>query len=126
MKTHKDLEVWKIGLLLVNEIYLITRGFPKMELFGLTSQIRRAAVSVPVNISEGAARHSTKEFRHFVCLAFGSLAKLETLLIIANNLEYLSLANFQALSSKVRLITSQFSNLIKALDEKIENKKNCQ
>lgn len=64
MNNHKDLEVWKKSMELVNEIYLITKSYPKEELFGITNQIRRAAVSIPSNIAEGAARNYKNEFKH--------------------------------------------------------------
>jgi len=89
VKTHKDLEVWKQSIDLVTDIYRITEGFPKSEGFGLTSQIRRASVSVPANISEGAARNSTKEFIQFIYIGLGSLSELETLLIISENLRFM-------------------------------------
>lgn len=89
VKTHKDLEVWKQSIDLVTDIYRITEGFPKSEGFGLISQIRRASVSVPANISEGAARNSTKEFIQFIYIGLGSLSELETLLIISENLRFM-------------------------------------
>ena len=90
IKNHKDLEVWKKSMDLVSNIYKITESFPNKELYGLTNQIRRAAVSVPSNIAEGAARSSKKEFIQFLYIALGSLSELETQIIIANRLEYLN------------------------------------
>ena len=78
MKTHKDLEVWKNSIDLVVLIYSLTSTFPKEELFCLSSQIRRAAVSVPSNISEGAARNQKKEFIRFLQISMGSLAEVDT------------------------------------------------
>jgi len=78
MKTHKDLEVWKISIEMVTNIYKITRIFPKEEIYGLTNQMRRAAVSVPSNIAEGSGRNSNKEFVQFLYYAVGSLSELET------------------------------------------------
>lgn len=89
MKTHKDLDVWKKSIDFVTEIYNSTKCFPQNEQFGLQSQIRRAAVSVPANIAEGAGRQGKKEFIQFLYIAIGSLDELETLLIIADNLEML-------------------------------------
>ena len=89
MRTHKDLDAWKKSLALVETIYRLTAGFPQSELYGLTSQIRRAAVSVPSNIAEGAARNSTKEFLQFLYVSLGSLSEVETQLIIAKRLSYL-------------------------------------
>ncbi len=87
LKTHKDLEIWKMAVDFVTEIYNITNDLPEIERFGLQSQIRRAAVSLPANIAEGAARQSKKEFIHFLYIGIGSLSELETLLIIAKNLK---------------------------------------
>lgn len=90
MKTHKDLDVWKMSMGLVTSVYQITKNFPKEEIYGLTNQIRRAAVSVPSNIAEGSARASQKELVHFLYIALGSLSELETQFIIAKNLEYIT------------------------------------
>jgi len=85
---HKELNVWKESVEMVTDIYNITKKIPKEEQFGLTNQIRRAAVSIPSNIAEGAARNSNKEFRQFLYIALGSLSELETQLIISNNLNF--------------------------------------
>ena len=87
---HKDLDVWKAGIELVLEIYNATKNFPKDEVYGLTSQLRRAATSIPSNIAEGAARNSDKEFVQFLYIALGSLAEVETQVIITDKLGYLS------------------------------------
>ena len=84
--THKDLDVWKESIDLVLEIYAISKSLPSEEKFGLMSQMKRSAVSVPSNIAEGAARSSTKEFLRFLDIANGSLSELETQLIIVNKL----------------------------------------
>jgi four helix bundle protein len=88
MKTHKDLEIWKKGLGLVEIIYVMTSTFPKEEIYGLTSQMRRAAISYPSNIAEGAARSSRKEFIHFLYISLGTLSELETHVIISSRLGY--------------------------------------
>lgn len=88
--SYKDLLVWQKGIALVKETYSLTRGFPSDERFGLVTQMRRAAVSIPSNIAEGQARHTTKEFVQFVSHAEGSVAELETQLIIATELGYCS------------------------------------
>jgi len=90
MKTHRDLDAWKLAVDLADLIYTVTRDFPSDERFGLTSQLRRASVSVPSNIAEGAARESSKDYRRFLFIARGSLAELETLVIIAANAELIS------------------------------------
>ena len=85
---HKDLEVWKQSINLVTDIYNISKNYPKDELYGLTNQIRRAAVSIPSNIAEGAARNSNKEFIQFLYISLGSCAEVETQLTISKNLGY--------------------------------------
>ncbi len=88
-RNHKDLIVWQKSVELAARIHSATMGFPKSELFGLTIQIRRAAVSIPSNISEGAARGSTREFLRFMHIARGSYAELETQLILAGYFGYI-------------------------------------
>jgi four helix bundle protein len=89
VKSFRDLEVWQLGLDLVQTIYRCTADFPTSELYGLTAQMRRAAVSIPSNIAEGQARTSSKEFLHFLSFAVGSLAELETQLELSIRLRYL-------------------------------------
>ncbi|MCX7549348.1 four helix bundle protein [Xanthomarina sp. F2636L] len=86
---HKELDVWKTAMDLVEEIYSLTSNFPSEERFGLTAQIRRAAVSIPSNIAEGAGRKGDKELVQFVSIAIGSLAELETQYLIAVRLSYI-------------------------------------
>ncbi len=88
MQSHRDLDVWKVAMELVSEVYRLTKKCPKEELFSLTSQIRRCAVSIPSNIAEGAARNGKKEFIQFLYIALGSCAELETQLLIARKLDY--------------------------------------
>ena len=83
IKTHKDLKVWQEAMKLAKEVYRLTAGFPREEVYGLTSQMRRAAVSVPSNIAEGAARASSREFTQFLYIALGSLSELETQWLLA-------------------------------------------
>lgn len=89
MRPHKNLKVWKKAIELITRIYEITGSFPVDEKFGLISQIRRSAISIPSNIAEGAARNSKKEFIQFLSIAQGSTSELETQLIISNNLGFL-------------------------------------
>jgi four helix bundle protein len=110
IKNHKDLEVWKKSMDLVSNIYKITESFPNKELYGLTNQIRRAAVSIPSNIAEGAARNSKKEFIQFLYIALGSLSELETQIIIANRLEYLN--NLDTLSEVLKFVQKLINGLI--------------
>ena len=89
MMTHKDLDIRKLGIELVEKVYNMTAEYPKEEIYGITNQMRRASVSIPSNISEGAARSSKKEFIQFLYVALGSLAELETQAIISEKLGYL-------------------------------------
>ena len=89
-RPHRKLEVWKKSMMLAKEIYGATEEFPKSEVYGLTSQLRRAAVSVPSNLAEGAARRGNREFRQFINIAQGSLSELDTQLDLANMLGYLN------------------------------------
>ena len=115
MKTHKDLEVWKLSIRFVTEIYKITKKFPKDELYGLTSQIRRASVSIPSNIAEGAARKGEKEFIQFLYIALSSASEVETQLIIANNLDYIKTHEYDEYSNKISKICRMLSSLIKSI-----------
>lgn len=115
MKTHKDLEVYKEAMNFVTEIYKTTKNFPKEEVYGLTNQIRRAAVSIPSNIAEGASRNSKKEYLRFLYIAKGSNSELDTQLTIARNLEYLEESLYSSLKNKNQSIGKMLSGLIKYL-----------
>ena len=93
VKTHKDLDAWKKAIELVEAVYGLTKAFPKTEMYGLTNQLRGAAVSIPSNIAEGAARSSTKEFVQFLHIALGSVSEVETQVIIAQRLDYVDDVN---------------------------------
>jgi four helix bundle protein len=101
MKDRKELRVWQGGVTLVTAVYRMTQDFPKPEMYGLTAQIRRAAISVPSSIAEGWARASTREYIHFLTVARGSLAELETQLIIAKELAYLRQTELDELLSQI-------------------------
>ncbi|MGP0073769.1 MAG: four helix bundle protein [Bryobacteraceae bacterium] len=88
-KNFRDLDVWHLGVELAETVYRVTARFPKSELFALSSQMRRAAVSIPSNIAEGRARDSSREFLHFLAISRGSLAELETQLELAIRLDYI-------------------------------------
>lgn len=118
VRTHKDLEVWRKSMDFVTSIYKLTARFPDYEVFGLTSQIRRATVSIPSNIAEGAARLSTKEFVNFISIALGSASEVETQLIIAGNLGYI---NHEEQEEKLdSLLTIQ--KMLGVLRNKLRNK----
>lgn len=109
---HKKLNVWKAGIELSTISYKITQNFPKEELYGLTSQIRRAAVSVPSNVAEGVARSSGKERKRFYEISRSSLVELDTQLEIAQKLNYLNRANLEELDEKLNHLFAMLSNLI--------------
>ncbi len=115
MSDFQKLEAWQMAMSLVEEVYTRTRNFPEEELFGLTSQMRRAAISIPSNIAEGASRAGTKEFQHFLHIARGSAAELETQWLLAGKLGYCSATDewMATLTSVKRLI----NGLIRALKE---------
>jgi four helix bundle protein len=113
MKTHKDLTVWQESIKLVTLIYKMTNSFPKEELYALTSQIRRSAISIPSNISEGAARESNKEFLRFLYISQGSISELDTQLLIANNLYFLSKEDYIQIDEKITEIRKMLAGLIK-------------
>src|ERR1700693_6628350 len=97
--SFRDLRVWQDAMKLTSDIYRSTASLPKHELYGLSQQIRRAAVSVPSNIAEAKGHHSDKEFSHFLFHARGSLLELQTQLLIAEDLQYLSTEEAQRLSA---------------------------
>ena len=118
IRTHKELNVWKASIELVTEIYRLTKGFPKEETYGLTNQIRRASVSIPSNLAEGAARSSNKEFSYYISIAIGSIAEIETQLFISRNLGYLNESDFEKLDTKLTDIRKMATGLKKTIDAK--------
>lgn len=119
MFTHKDLDVWKLGIQCVKDIYQITTKLPNDEKFRLSSQLKRAAVSFPANISVGAARQSHKEYVRFLYISLGSLSEVETLLIISQELDFIN-----GLNEQFRMITELRSKTIKSIKylKKLEEK----
>jgi four helix bundle protein len=115
MQSFKELNVWQASTSLCILVYKTTKSFPKDELYGITSQIRRCSVSIPSNIAEGFNRQSTKEFIQFLQIAFGSSAELETQLIIAKELNYLDEPTFNHLVQELTSIRKMLSGLIKSL-----------
>ncbi len=118
MRTHKDLDAWKLSVDLVVLIYQLTSTFPKEEVFGLTNQLRRAVVSIPSNIAEGAARNSNKEFIQFLYISLGSQQELDTQLLIAKKLEYLTEDQYNEINIKIETVGKLLNGLIKYLKTK--------
>lgn len=113
MNDYKDLKVWQEAINLVEEVYKLTNSLPNSETFALANQLKRAAVSVPSNISEGASRQSTKEFVHFLYIALGSAAEIETQIIIAQRLDYIE--NSKEVIDEITKIRKMLNALISSL-----------
>ena len=115
INSFRDLRVWQAGIDLVEEVYRITQTFPKQESYGLTSQMQRAAVSIPSNIAEGHTREHSKEYLHYLSMAQASLAELETQLEIAARLKYLSPEHLEQILKRVSALGRQLYALRNAL-----------
>ncbi|HEY6046090.1 MAG TPA: four helix bundle protein [Pyrinomonadaceae bacterium] len=118
MRPHEKLDVWKKAIEFVIAIYKETETFPRDEKFGLNSQLKRAAVSIPANIAEGAARRSNKEFLHFLSNAQGSASEVDTELLIAHRLEYLSQPKYKDLIGKLDEIGRMLTGLSQYVQQK--------
>jgi four helix bundle protein len=123
VRTFRDLVVWQKAIDLVTKIYRVTQNFPKEEMFGLISQLRRAAVSVPSNIAEGQGRLTEKEFRQFLGNARGSLSEVDTQIIIAKNLGYLDESDFKDLSAMIAEVGRVLKGLISSVISEKRTKK---
>ena len=108
--SHKKLEVWKFSIELVKEIYLLTQSFPQNEIYGLTSQIRRAAISIPSNISEGSSKSTDRHFKKYLESSLGSAFEWETQLIIASKLEYINHEKFIELENSIQKLQNMIHN----------------
>lgn len=117
MNNFRELNVWDKAVTLATEVYKMTEKYPKTEIYGLTSQIRRCTVSISSNIAEGAGRRSIKEFRHFLDIAMGSCYELETQLTISKNLSYLEQSDFNHLRDSVTEIQKMIYSLIRSLEK---------
>jgi four helix bundle protein len=117
IKTYKDLLIWQKGILLVKVVYNNLEGFPKDEVFGLTSQIKRSAVSIPSNIAEGWGRSSTLSYVHFLKIARGSLFELETQFIIAKELNFISELKFNEITQIITEESKMLNAFIKSLSK---------
>lgn len=116
IKTHKDLLVWKKSIDLVEQIYKFTKQFPKEELYGITNQMRRCAVSIPANIAEGSGRKNKAEFIQFLHIALGSASELETHLIISQRLGFLSSNSYDEIMNALNEIIKMICGLINSLN----------
>lgn len=115
MHRFKDLEVWKLSVDMVEEIYKITQNFPEDEKFGIINQIRRSAISIPSNIAEGAGKNTNGDFSRYLSIASGSCNELETQLIISKRLKYLKVKQHDALNLKINRIQNMLYRLQKSL-----------
>jgi four helix bundle protein len=122
-KPHKKLEAWKQSINLVIEIYRMTENFPSQEIYGLTNQIRRAAISIPSNIAEGAARQTKKEFSNYLHMAQGSLSELDTQIELAKRLGYFDQETFRMLDERLERIDKMITGLIHHLSKSESKKK---
>ncbi|MGH1437242.1 MAG: four helix bundle protein [Lewinella sp.] len=116
MRNFRNLEIWKLGLSIVQDIYLLCGTFPKEEKYGLISQMTRAAVSVPSNIAEGCSRKSEKEYSRFLEIAMGSLFELETQLIIAHKLEFAKAIEYDHILARINSCQRMVNGLMQKLN----------
>lgn len=120
-ENYRGLKVWQTGMELAREVYRLTRSFPRQEVYGLSSQIQRAAVSIAANIAEGHARDSTKEFLRHLSIARGSLAELETFLLLAEELGYCTHDEIARIFNKCQEEGRMLNGLQTKLKRKIAN-----
>lgn len=112
-RPHKNLEVWKLSIQMVKEFYQVLEKFPADEKYGITSQLKRACVSVPANIAEGAARTSKQEYHYFLSIAAGSLSEVDTLLELSKELKMITDDEFKNLMGKIETISALLNGLMK-------------
>jgi len=115
IKTYRDLDIWNAGIGVVKDIYKLTEKLPKQEMYGLISQMRRSAVSIPSNVAEGFRRYHNKEYKRFLYTSLGSCAELETQITIAMELKYIQKDTENMLLEKLDHICRMISSLIKKL-----------
>ncbi len=119
IKNYRDLRVWQLGVEVTADVYRLTASFPKHEIYALTSQTCRAAVSIAANVAEGHERRSTKEFLHFLSIVQGSRGELETLLYIASQWNYCTTAQTEPLLAKLNELGKMLRGLQKALKRRL-------
>ncbi len=122
-KPHKKLDVWQAAMKSTTMIYKLTNKFPEEEKFGLVSQMRRASISIPCNIAEGAARQGKREFKNFVSMAQGSLSELDTQLELSILLRYISAEDLREVGDQLLRIDKMLSGLIRSLIERTKSSK---
>lgn len=120
VRSYQDLEVWQRAMDLAETIHTLTQHFPKAELYGLTSQLRRAATSVPSNIAEGSCKRSTKEFMRFVNIASGSIAEIETQLMLAARYGYVSSTDLHSILQDAEIIGRMLTKLHQSLSTRLQ------
>ena len=118
LRNYRELKVWQKSYQLCLEIYKITHGFPKEETYGLTSQLRRAAVSVPSNIAEGYGRKTTPEYIRFLYIAYGSNCELETQVMLSGDLGYVETVKLKKIQDEIGEVERMLMALIKSLENK--------
>jgi four helix bundle protein len=119
VQNYRDLDVWKMAVDLVEKIYFVTEDYPKKEQYRLVDQLCRAVVSVPSNIAEGSKRHTTREYIRFIGIAQGSLAEVETQIIISERLRYVSHEVLQDILQRTQLLGKKLHALSNALEKKL-------
>ena len=115
IKTYRDLNIWNAGIELVKDIYRLTDKFPKHEMYGIVSQMRRSAISIPSNVAEGFKRYHNKEYRQFLYVTLGSCAELETQITIAKELKYIQADKETMLLERLDHVGRMITSLLKKL-----------
>ena len=120
ISTYKDLIVWQKSILLVTDVYTLTKNFPVDERFGMVSQLNRAVISIPANIAEGWGRELSKNYLQFLRISRGSLMEVETMVLISKNLNYITEKNFIEINKKIEEVGKILQGLIKSIQQKIK------
>jgi four helix bundle protein len=119
VRSYQQLDVWQLGMDIAEDMYRLTASFPQHEIYGLRSQLRRAAVSIPSNIAEGHARDSTKEFLHHISIAMGSTAEAETQLILSGRLQYMTTPILDGIMPRMDRLGRMLGGLQRSLKAKL-------
>ena len=125
LNSYKDLIVWQKSIVLITEVYAITRNFPTEEKFGLVNQLNRAVVSIPTNIAEGWGRESSKNYLQFLRISRGSLMEVETLVLISKNLNYINDEQHKLITNGIEEVGKILQGLIKSIQQKINITENA-